>query len=215
MSLPSKTFAFIIGIKVAASLFDNDYFFNGDLEEIDEDNEFIKPLCKITPSKIKKISRDVKCKGKKLSFAFENIEQEFCREFKFKYEEQQFKNISDGESIASNIYKISSEDYKATQATVSSNDGKKVIHKKDNNTAEEINRMKDHIMSDEVYDKFKTILNLNQANVKTRLQQQINDDSTQFAYNELEIENGSIGTQKENQLILLIAELRTVLNDFN
>ena len=75
--------------------------------------------------------------------------------------------------------------------------------------------MKQHIMSVELYDKFKTILNSNQAAIKTRVQQQVDEETTKFAYNELEIENGYIGNTKDNQLILLIAELRNVLVDFN
>ena len=202
-------------LKIHAARFDNDYFFNQDLEQIEEENEFIKPLVKITPSKYKQISRDVKCKGKKLSFALENIESDYCLEFKIKYNNQTFKNISEGVNVASTIYKNSNAEYKPTQATVSSNNGKKVINKKETNAAAEINRMKQHIMSVELYDKFKTILNSNQAAIKTRVQQQVDEETTKFAYNELEIENGYIGNTKDNQLILLIAELRNVLVDFN
>ena len=136
-------------------------------------------------------------------------------EFKIKYNNQTFKNISEGVNVASTIYKNSNAEYKSTQATVSSNNGKKVINKKETNAAAEINRMKQHIMSVELYDKFKTILNSNQAAIKTRIQQQVNEETTKFAYNELEIENGYIGNTKDNQLILLIAELRNVLVDFN
>ena len=79
-------------LRAKAASYQNDYFVNQDLEDIDETNEYVRPLQKITAIIYKdKIKRDLKTKAKKLQFAFDNFDKDWCQRFRLNLEANRFQ----------------------------------------------------------------------------------------------------------------------------
>jgi hypothetical protein len=124
-------------IEVSVIRYDYNYFLETNLEEILLP-KIILPLQFVTRDLYNKyVSKDQKAKSKKLSWVLKNQHQEFCAEFRHKYENNEFKSVREAESFAANIYSKFCDFYQSSKATVHSVNGIKTWIKKRNRLEED------------------------------------------------------------------------------
>jgi hypothetical protein len=104
--------------------YNNNYFLNIDPNELQDIEEIIRPLRKVTKELLKKkINKNTKALTKKLSWTLKNIEQPFCAEFKQIFEENRFRTVNDAAQFAAKLYAANCEDYMKSKSTVTSENG--------------------------------------------------------------------------------------------
>jgi hypothetical protein len=117
-------------IEISVIRYDYNYFLETNLEAVFLP-KIILPLQFVTRELYNKyISKDQKAKSKKLSWVLKNQHQDFCAEFRHKYENNNFKSVREAESFAANIYSKFCDFYQSSKATVHSVNGIKTWIKK-------------------------------------------------------------------------------------
>lgn len=113
-------------IKAIIEKYDNKYFVDRDLDELEDFDEKVIPKRKITSSELKvALSRHVKLQHMKLSWAYHNKE-EYAKEFIRKVDKNEFNSVVDAEKEARDLYAKHSPNYQNNKAVVSSENGKRI-----------------------------------------------------------------------------------------
>ena len=111
-------------IEISVVRYNFNYFLETNLEDLGNMPEIILPLQYVTRDLYNKhITKDQKAKTKKLSWVLKHKNEEFCTEFKEKYENNLFKSVREAESCAANIYAKYCGFYQSSKATVQSING--------------------------------------------------------------------------------------------
>jgi hypothetical protein len=163
---------------------DNNFFLDKDPQEITiahELDDFIKPYYRVTKQLLNKhVTVDKRAKINKVSWVLKR-DEEFAREFKQKYESNEFKNQTQIENGAAVIYSNHCPDYKKDKATVIKVDGEVIRKKKRPAESEEpksqftkemcLNAIKEN------FDKLNSISKLSTIDLKQKIND-TNDDNT-------------------------------------
>ena len=116
-------------IKYTVELYNNNYFIDRDVRELDYIDEHIRPMQTVPRTYLREF-KDQVAKNKKLSWVFARMDSPFAEEFKQQYEAAAFSSVRDAIQMACRIYAANCSDYKQAQSTVYSQNGVKCVTKK-------------------------------------------------------------------------------------
>lgn len=194
-------------IKIKVDRYNQNYFLNCELEELEEFDEHTRPLVKVTQYLYdKNITRDSRAKDKKLAYVFEHMDDYSCIEFKTKWNNCEFRNVLEAEKLSWQIFKNINPDYSSGRSTVTSINGERVALKK--------RTLAEFMTSKETLGGLKDIVSLDPHEAKRRLEETMGDESTRRAYERLDMEHGIIGTAKENLLVILASHIISSVENF-
>ena len=195
-------------IELTVQRYDLNYFLNASEDEILQAPQEIQPLMIVTDQVFKEhISYDTTAKDKKLSWVFNNMDQEFASEFKEKYENNEFTSVKEATAFAIEIYKVhNAAEYNSSKAVVTSVDGMKVVKKR---RLDELNysntsynkAMETLQLLEDNKDRFVNLLKLN----KNEVEQRVKEGS--FGHKLI----GNANTQNQRMLSLFLNELHDII----
>jgi len=117
-------------VEIHSLRFENGFFLNKVIDEIDIDVPYVKPNIRVTSDRLKDfMDKDRRAKIKKLTWAYRS-QEDYCQDFKRQVEEDEFSSLSKAEEEAARLYRVYNNDYNKLKATVSSLNGRKIYKKR-------------------------------------------------------------------------------------